>query len=142
MRHGEASWHASSDAERPLTENGVLRLRAALHDVQDRIDDIDLLIHSPYLRTTQTADIVCETLSVAQREVDSFWVPEANQTQALASLEAYTDQTLMVVTHNPLVSHLVGAICGTGIEPFDPGTIAAVDLEWPAEGLGTVVWKR
>lgn len=142
MRHGEASWYASSDAERPLTESGVLRLRAALHNVHDRIDSIDLLIHSPYLRTTQTADIACEMLAVAQREIDSRWIPEADLVEALSSLESHADQTLMIVTHNPLVSRLVGALCGTGIEPFDPGTIAAVDLEFPAEGLGTVVWKR
>lgn len=144
MRHGEASWQAACDAERPLTENGVIRLRKTLTENRSRMTDVDHILHSPYLRARQTAQIAGEVLGVTEFSQDARWTPEGDIVQALSSLEAYEDKTLLVVTHNPLVSLLVGAFCeggGAMAEPFNTGTIACVEADWPATGMGTLHWK-
>lgn len=145
MRHGEAAWQAPSDAERPLTETGILRLRRVLAQNAARLSSVEHIIHSPYLRATQTAQIAADMLGITSLSIEEHWVPESGVTDALATLEAYSDRTVLVVTHNPLVSMLVGAFCeGAGAmpEPFGTGTIARVDAEWPAVAMGTLVWKQ
>jgi len=141
MRHGEASWQASCDAERPLTENGRVRLNATLRANAARMQDVQHILHSPYLRAVQTAHIAGEVLGIESYSDDPRWTPDNDPQQAIETLEAFADQTILVVTHNPLVSRLVGGFCGTGVEPFDTGTLACVDADWPAMGLGSLIWK-
>ncbi|MDI3324982.1 histidine phosphatase family protein [Pontibacterium granulatum] len=141
MRHGEASWQASCDAERPLTDNGRVRLFATLRENAARMQDVQHILHSPYLRAVQTAQIAGEVLGVDSYSDDALWTPDNDPQQAIETLDAFTDQTILVVTHNPLVSRLVGGFCGAGIEPFDTGTITCVDADWPAMGLGSLIWK-
>jgi phosphohistidine phosphatase len=144
MRHGEASWRAACDAERPLTDQGVVRLRKALSTQAAQMGGIDCILHSPYLRAVQTAQIAAEVLNVAHLIPDARWTPDCACVPALESLEAFEDKTVLVVTHNPLVSTLVGLLCHCERalpEPFDTGTIACVEMTWPAAGLGSLIWK-
>lgn len=141
MRHGEASWQASCDAERPLTDVGVLRLRATLTVSAERLQGVDCILHSPYLRAVSTAQIAANILGVESLSSDVRWTPDCDPQQAMETLEAFVDKTVLVVTHNPLVSRLVGGFCGTGIEPFDTGSLACVEADWPAMGLGSLLWS-
>lgn len=145
MRHGEASWRAPCDAERPLTDQGVLRLRRTLSGAAEQMSDVDCIVHSPYLRAVQTAQIAAQVLNVSQLIPDARWTPDCAIPPALAALEAYAERTVLVVTHNPLVSMLVGVLCSGERalpEPFDTGTIACVEASWPAAGLGSLLWKQ
>ncbi|MCO4756389.1 MAG: phosphohistidine phosphatase SixA [Oceanospirillaceae bacterium] len=141
MRHGEASWKASSDADRPLTDNGVVRLQATLQANAERMQDVEHILHSPYLRAVQTARLAADVLAVKSLSDDARWTPDCDPQQALETLESFSDKTILVVTHNPLVSRLVGGFCGTGVEPFDTGTLVCVEADWPAMGLGMLRWK-
>lgn len=141
MRHGEASWQASCDAERPLTESGRVRLFASLRENAARMQDVQHILHSPYLRALQTGRIAGEVLEVESYSDDALWTPDSDPQCAIETLESYADKTVLIVTHNPLVSCLVGGLCGSGVEPFDTGTIVCVDADWPAMGLGSLIWK-
>ena len=66
LRHAEAELQAPSDAQRPLTSRGRLQAVAvAKHLMSQCIKASDQLtiFHSPYLRTTETANIVAEFLT-------------------------------------------------------------------------------
>jgi phosphohistidine phosphatase len=63
MRHGIAAARdeaMSSDAERPLTEEGILRTREAGAALRNCGVKLDLIVASPLLRAVQTAEIVRE----------------------------------------------------------------------------------
>ncbi len=68
MRHGEAESNPGGlvsirrDAHDPLTEKGVGQVEAALTGLQDK--KIDLIIHSGFMRTKQTAELVAAALSI------------------------------------------------------------------------------
>jgi len=68
MRHGEATSNPAGlisirkDAHDPLTEKGVGQVEAAVAGLQDK--QINLIIHSGFMRTKQTAELVAQALGV------------------------------------------------------------------------------
>lgn len=70
MRHGEAEsnlahvWSSGINAHNPLTENGVLQVKASAETLKDK--KIDMIIASPVMRTKMTAEIVAETLGISK----------------------------------------------------------------------------
>ncbi len=92
MRHGEATSNlemnisTSKEAHDPLTEKGVAQVRATAAGLKER--SIDLIIHSGFMRTRQTAEIVAETLGLSSQHV----IEDAQlaELQAGADLEGKT----------------------------------------------------
>lgn len=140
MRHGEAEYSAPSDAERKLTHRGIELLKVRLAAAKAQFNDVSCIIHSPYLRALGTAQVVSESLNVIELISSDLWTPESDAQKALSSLENYTDQVPLVVTHMPVVSY-VEALCCDGDfsfpRSFSCGEISAITAEWPAVGLGT-----
>ena len=73
MRHGQSESNvagvisAQVDNEDPLTEQGVQQVQAAAQSLKE--SQIDLIIHSDFKRTTQTAKIVAEELGLPENAV-------------------------------------------------------------------------
>ncbi len=144
MRHGQAAWQAPTDAERPLTEAGILRLRQRLLQLDGVLAGVEQIVHSPYLRARQTAELVAERLQLDSLLQDSRWTPEGDPQAALQSLEGYVGRTTLVVTHLPLIGHVTSLLChGRQVppEPFECAAVAVLEAEWPAAGLATLRQK-
>lgn len=77
LRHGEAESHASSDAQRNLTEHGR---QEVLHSAAHLIGQpISAIIASPYVRAQQTAQLVREALGFAPEIRTVPWLtPDGN----------------------------------------------------------------
>lgn len=138
LRHGEAGFNAPSDVLRPLTDNGRYRLRHMLKEAGEQLSELDYIVHSPYLRTTQTAELVLEQQQVRAESLDLL-VPESDPRKVLDWLTERDDQVLMLVTHQPLIGNLVSLLCEGDLsrpEPMMPGALAIIELEFPAAGLG------
>ncbi len=73
MRHGEATsnlgMHISADrnGNDPLTEKGQEQVKATAKELGGK--KIDLIVHSGFMRTRQTAELVAETLGLSAEQV-------------------------------------------------------------------------
>jgi len=147
VRHGQASWKANCDAERPLTTSGVEQLHQMMAANHHDIGTIEVAIVSPYLRAQETFEILSQYLDIKSSQECKLFTPETPVTLALGYLEqvdaSCANKTVLLVSHNPLISTLVGTLCEGlgGYEPFDTGTMACVDITYPAAGLGQLLWK-
>ncbi|GGO75891.1 phosphohistidine phosphatase SixA [Marinobacterium nitratireducens] len=144
MRHGEAGFNAASDFERSLTEAGVAALDRLLEREHETLRDIRLIVSSPYLRARQTAQRLAAHLGAVQLDPVGAFTPESEVTTALAALETCATDGLLLVAHQPLLGKLVATLCDGDArypEPMLPGSIAILELDWPAAGLGVLVKK-
>ncbi|WDE13330.1 phosphohistidine phosphatase SixA [Thalassomonas haliotis] len=120
MRHGQASPIANSDAERQLTKQGHFEAEIMGKWLKNMQVNLDHLLVSPYVRAQQTAAMVKATLNWSGPSTNcDFITPSGNAAQvhdyldgmlAQSQGKSSTDkgiETLLVVSHMPLVSYLV-----------------------------------
>ena len=118
LRHADAEPAASSDAARALTEKGrtqsarVGKFMAA-HGLMPA-----LILHSPFKRTLETADIVAKELGQAMASdvtLRSGMRPE----EGLALLKGVMkrNEPVLIVGHEPDLSELIGVLIGTSEQP-------------------------
>lgn len=147
LRHGEAGFDAPSDYERCLTNSGVLRLQVMLEAAAAEFAQLERVVHSPYLRTVQTAELVNKTQQ--QRKEQNLGLqpldlltPESSPQAAIDWLSEQEDESLLLVTHQPLIGYLVSLLCEGDLsrpEPMLPGAMVVIELEVPAAGLGRLL---
>lgn len=139
MRHGEAGFDAASDIERSLTARGLASLDRLVEREAQRLSPVSAILSSPYRRALQTAERVQKRLGVPLLEPDAAFTPDRSVADALAALERAPWQNLLLVSHQPLLGNLVATLVHGDArypEPMMPGSLAIVELDWPAAGLG------
>jgi len=142
MRHGEAGFDAGSDFERPLTQRGIGQLDRMLACEQEALADVVRVLSSPYRRARQTAERVAMHLALPLLDADAAFVPDAGVPAVLEALESYPLDGLLLVSHQPLLGKLVATLVEGDArhpEPMLPGSVAIVELDWPAAGLGRLL---
>lgn len=118
LRHADAEPMASSDAARALTEKGRAQASRVGRFMAERGWKPALILHSPYLRTKQTAELVAAELGLgisAEPTLRSGMRPE----EGLAMLKTMLrrDEPLLLVGHEPDLSGLMGVLIGTADQP-------------------------
>jgi phosphohistidine phosphatase len=114
IRHGPAGdpdeWEAEGrdDQLRPLTPDGKKQMRRAMAGLATLVRQIDVLATSPLVRAVQSAEIVA-----SEYEADMVTVaalePDRDPDETVQWLqEAGSDQTVVVVGHEPQLSTLIG----------------------------------
>ncbi len=139
MRHGEAEVFAASDLRRELTDRGKQLLRRALNDNKTSLVEVDCIIHSPFIRAIQTAQLAAEALVIKNLQCSELWTPEADPHKALESLEQFTESCCpLIITHMPLVSRVEALCTGNPLypQPFSCGEISEVTADFPGINLG------
>ena len=136
LRHGEAEPYGSRpDSERALTEQGR---KEVLHSAAKLMGKpLTAIYASPYLRAQQTAQIVREVLGFTPDLRTVEWLTPDNRPQAVAEQLATADNVLLV-SHNPLVSNLLGYLQHGHVqapETVHTATLAELEGEWPMAGL-------
>ncbi|KFD13968.1 phosphohistidine phosphatase [Serratia marcescens subsp. marcescens ATCC 13880] len=107
--------------------------------------DIERVLVSPYLRAEQTLATVREALTLPEgEEVLPELTPGGNAEQVGSYLQALAMQgvnSVLIVSHLPLVGYLVAELCPGECPPmFATSAIANVDL--PADGsYGKFEWQ-
>lgn len=112
LRHGEASYEASSDEERPLTLRGEAETRRIILNCAETIPGHCKIIASPYRRAQQTAAIVSELL---QRPIEASWEalqPASRIDPVLEKINNSDFDSLLLVSHQPLVGLLLNQLAG------------------------------
>ena len=131
LRHAEAVL-SMPDSDRPLSVNGIgecVKLGQWLIAQNQRFD---LVLVSPFIRTQQTwNELVKQGLSTENVVELTELLPEADCDLAVSVIKAYADQvnSVLVISHLPLVCFLVEAFAVGEVPLFATGAIANIQLE-------------
>ncbi|WP_417614886.1 phosphohistidine phosphatase SixA [Oceanisphaera sp.] len=133
MRHGQAAATASTDALRPLTEQGRDEVCLMAQWLAPQVPKFDRVLVSPYLRTSQTWQQLSRYIAASQVEVCDELTPDADADIAASLLLAYGDLhpggNLLVISHMPIVGFLVESLCPATMAPiFVTSGIAKVSI--------------
>jgi phosphohistidine phosphatase len=147
VRHGLAEERGDAwpdDTKRPLTEEGMSRLRKAVRGLSRIGVAIDVVLTSPLVRARQTADIVAGGLDPRPSivNVDSL-APAGSYAAVLADLEKHSRKCrLALVGHEPMMGELAARLVGSRhpIE-FKKGGVCRIDVETlPPAGPADLRW--
>ena len=116
FRHGIAvdreDPSVTSDAERPLTEEGHRRTRAAAEGLKRLDMGFDKLLTSPWLRAAQTAAILSEVLALPAPQELPELAGDHTPSQLLEALAHNHGTRTLLVGHEPLLSSTVIQVLG------------------------------
>ncbi|HTP08449.1 MAG TPA: phosphohistidine phosphatase SixA [Anaerolineae bacterium] len=141
LRHGMADWpdwDPARDHERPLTKDGVKKMKEQAKALADLDVKIDAVLSSPYTRAYQTADIVAGKLGL-EVKTEPQLAPGFNLDKLKEIVPSFgDDQSLLLVGHEPNFSMVIAEIIGGGRVQLKKGTLARVDVN--RELQGELVW--
>ena len=150
-RHGEAG-SAPSDEQRELTAAGTDDVGYGCHQFHDichgrSLPHPDLILHSRWTRTTQTAEILATAFTHAGMRPLEALIPGSDVRsvdKALTGLQhaSGAPEHIVLVSHQPLVSRLVDHYLGEAgrVPPLSPGALATLLLHVPGRGCGQLLF--
>ncbi|WP_040976474.1 phosphohistidine phosphatase SixA [Necropsobacter massiliensis] len=142
MRHGEAETIAKSDQARRLTARGKAQANAQGRWLKSILLEPDNVLVSPYVRAQETLaqlDLAFARQLTAKQEIWEGITPygdAATVADYLAVLARAGSQSVLLVSHLPLVGEIVAQLCPKSRVSFYPATM--VCLEWDGEHAGTL----
>jgi phosphohistidine phosphatase len=146
VRHGiavEPGTGGMSDAERPLTDEGEKKFREAARGLAKLLPIPDVLLSSPLLRARQTAEIAAAAWGKVRVAIDERLAGGSVDDILSAVQEHGRGELVVIVGHEPDVSHLAAKLLGSGYAArlaFKKGGAALFDVgDKPRRG-GQLVW--
>lgn len=142
LRHGEAGYQASRDADRRLTLRGEADVATTLGRGQQYLRELDIVISSPYCRARQTAAIAVQASQFAGELLfSSDLLPNASIAGVATLLEGIKFEQVLLVGHQPLLGSLLAWLTDRWHLATDMGTatLAVVDTSYLARGCGELL---
>jgi phosphohistidine phosphatase len=147
IRHGVAEERGDAwpdDTKRPLSEDGMARLRKAARGLARLGVSIEVILTSPLVRTRQTAEIVAPALDPRPSivTIDSL-APEGTYAALVADLEKHARKSsIALVGHEPGIGELAARLIGSRHSfEFKKGAVCRIDVEEiPPAGPGDLRW--
>ena len=147
IRHGIAEKRGDAwpdDAKRPLSEEGMTRMRKSMRGLARMDVTLDVILTSPLVRTRQTAEIVAGGLDPRPSVVNvESLAPDGNYAAVVVDLQKHARKTRIgLVGHEPAIGELAARLIGSRhrIE-FKKGAVCRIDVdEIPPGGPGDLRW--
>jgi phosphohistidine phosphatase len=147
VRHGVAAERGKEwpdDSKRPLTPDGIARLRRSARGLNAIGVSFDQIVTSPLVRTRQTADVLAEELKGKPPIVTADALAPAGSSAAVMQELAKHVRLARValVGHEPNLGELAAQLIGarTPIE-FKKGGMCRIDFDMlPPKGGGMLRW--
>jgi phosphohistidine phosphatase len=147
VRHGLAEERGEAwpdDTKRPLTEEGMTRMRKAARGLARLGVVVDVVMTSPLVRARQTAEIVAAAIDPKPSLVTAeSLAPGGSFAAVVADLEKHARKTrIALVGHEPGIGELAARLIGSrhAIE-FKKGAVCRIDVETlPPSGPGDLRW--
>lgn len=148
-RHGEAG-PAATDRQRELTDEGFDDIGFGCRQFHEALEARlmpapDLFLHSPWLRATQTAEILASAFTHAPARELAALRPGGVVTEVATELAAVevtvpVPAHVVLVSHQPLVSQLLDYFLGVpcGVPSLSPGSLATLELPVAAAACGAL----
>ncbi|HYR87080.1 MAG TPA: phosphohistidine phosphatase SixA [Terriglobia bacterium] len=116
LRHGIAVERGTPgykrDGDRPLTKEGVEKMRQIAEAMRAMGLKFDVILSSPYVRAKATADIVADVLEEDVTLTDSL-LPEADPAELIDEINEEKPELVLLVGHEPDLSAVISMlICG------------------------------
>jgi len=135
MRHGEAvdPDQTSTDAARWLTNKGRNQVSALGRWLKERATPPDFVFHSPFVRTTQTAELLGENWGLSAEGVQprSCLQPGMRAQDILQVMKERACHSVVCISHQPNVGQALQELVGTARIDYAPGTIACIEFGGP-----------
>src|SRR5262245_7599129 len=147
IRHGVAEDRGEAwpdDNKRPLTQEGMKRLRKSIRGLAHNGVTFDVVLTSPLARAKQTAEIVVSEMDPRPHVVvtDSL-SPDSSSQAVLAELEKHARRSkIALVGHEPGIGELAARLVGSR-HPIDfkKGAVCRIDVKvLPIAGPGMLRW--
>ncbi|HKB09152.1 MAG TPA: phosphohistidine phosphatase SixA [Vicinamibacterales bacterium] len=147
IRHGLAEERGDAwpdDTKRPLTAEGMARMRKAARGLDRLGVIIDVVLTSPLVRARQTAEIVADAIHPRPSlvAVESL-SPDGSFPAVVAELEKHARKMrIALVGHEPGIGEIAARLIGSrhAIE-FKKGAVCRIDVETlPPSGPGDLRW--
>jgi phosphohistidine phosphatase len=147
IRHGLAEEHGPAwpdDSKRPLSEQGVTRLRRSARGLKQLEVTFDVILTSPLVRARQTADVIAAASDpMPPLVVVEALAPGGAQAAVLGELEKHAKKTrIAIVGHEPGIGELAARLIGLRhtIE-FKKGAVCRIDVDTlPPTTPGALRW--
>ena len=146
IRHGIAAERGPEfpdDTRRPLTAEGIARLKAEARGLDLLGVRVDLILTSPLVRTVQTAEVFARYLAGKPTivRVDAL-APDGTAAAVVGELANHKAGRIALVGHEPnigeLAAHLIAARHPV---PFKKGAVCRIDVgALPPKGAGQLIW--
>jgi phosphohistidine phosphatase len=146
VRHGiavEPGTGGMSDGERPLTDEGKKKFREAARGLAKILPVPDVLLSSPLVRARQTAEIAAAAWKKVRVVLDERLAGGSVDDILSAVSEHAKGDLVVVVGHEPDVSHLAAKLLGTGHATrlaFKKGGAALFEVSDRPQRGGTLLW--
>jgi phosphohistidine phosphatase len=147
IRHGEAEERGKDypdDSKRPLTSQGLARLKKEARALEALGVGFDQIITSPLVRTRQTADVFADTLKPKPPvAMSDALAPAGTPAAVIQELGRHMKKArIALVGHEPNIGELAARLIGARTPiPFKKGEICRIDFEvFPPKGTGQLRW--
>lgn len=147
VRHGLAAEQGPDypdDNLRPLTDDGISRLRQEVHGLRALDVSFDRILTSPLVRARQTAEVLAAGLGFRAPLVVVEALGPGGRFEAVeAALSRLgPDRSVALVGHEPSIGQFAARFIGAG-RPlcFKKGAVCRIDAETlPPAGAGQLQW--
>ena len=120
LRHGEAD-NATPDNARSLTERGRSQVASQCKWLTEQGFSPELILHSPYQRTTETAEIAKTVFSddspsdsLLELQVEPLITPDGNPAMVSELIPVLEKRRILLASHMPMVSYLTATLLPDG----------------------------
>ena len=147
IRHGLAEERGDAwpdDTRRPLTEEGISRIKKGARGLVRLGLEFDVVLTSPLVRTRQTAEVFAAAFNTRPpiAVIDSL-APEGSVQAVMNDLEKHARRArIAIVGHEPGIGELAARLLGSRRPlEFKKGAVCRIDIESiPPAGPGTLRW--
>jgi phosphohistidine phosphatase len=147
IRHGIAEERGDAwpdDRKRPLSADGVKKLRRSGRGLARFVTRLDIILTSPLVRARQTAEIVASGFETRPVIVNlDALAPGGSAASILSALQTHTRRvSIALVGHQPDMGHLAARLIGArrGID-FKKGAVCRIDVQTlPPVRPGALRW--
>lgn len=131
--------------DRPLTAEGITKMKKAAKGIRKNVDGFDLIVSSPLQRAYTTAKIVAEAFEYGEEiKITKHLLPGELTQDVLNELSKYKNkERVLLVGHSPDLGGIASALLGghSSIVEFKKGGMCRIDIDTlPAKRPGRLVW--
>ena len=135
LRHGiavEQGTEGYSEAERPLTPDGIEKMTRAARGIAELVPEFDLILTSPLVRARETAQLAAEaTKSADSIKVATGLLPGSAMRDTYALLQDHRAyRRVLLVGHEPHLSSFATYLLGgsSSVVEFKKGALCRIDI--------------
>jgi len=130
------------DCQRHLTGRGILETEAILNRQLNALQAIGHIWASPYVRAQETANLAQRVLPHLEIQTTELLTPEANPQLLANSLANSGIESVLLVSHQPLVGVFLDWLVGLepGSQRLGTSALACIEADIIAADCGQLKW--